>query len=118
LPDRDRGYRDSADDESRDSSDQSTGPRQSRRPQRRDRRQRGGRRFEARRYCSFCANKVTSIDYKKADALRSYLTDRGKIKPRRRTGACAKHQRQLAVAIKRARHVALLPYVVESSRRA
>jgi small subunit ribosomal protein S18 len=95
---------------------QSPQPRRSRRPARQDRRSRGRRRFTRRKHCSFCANKVTSIDYKKADALRSYLTDRGKIKPRRRTGTCAKHQRQLAMAIKRARHMALLPYVVQEGR--
>jgi len=64
-----------------------------------------------RRSCSFCADKVASIDYKDPVKLRSYISDRGKIAPRRNTGACAKHQRALAVAIKRARHLALLPYV-------
>ncbi|TET54070.1 MAG: 30S ribosomal protein S18 [Anaerolineales bacterium] len=94
----------------------SHGPRRG--PQRRERRPRGrgGRFGRRRRRCSFCANKVAYIDYKKADALRSYLTDRGKIKPRRRTGTCAKHQRWLSLAIKRARHLALLPFVVQSSR--
>jgi small subunit ribosomal protein S18 len=102
--------------QSHNESEESRPPRRSRRPARRERGARGKRRFSRRRHCSFCANKVTSIDYKKSDALRSYLTDRGKIKPRRRTGTCAKHQRQLAAAIKRARHMALLPYVVESGR--
>ena len=64
-----------------------------------------------RRSCSFCADKVASIDYKDPVKLHSYISDRGKIVPRRSTGACAKHQRALAVAIKRARHLALLPYV-------
>ncbi len=64
-----------------------------------------------RKVCSFCASKVESIDYKDSDKLRNYITDRCKIAPRRRTGTCAKHQRILAVAIKRARHLALLPYV-------
>jgi small subunit ribosomal protein S18 len=64
----------------------------------------------------FCEEKVTHIDYKQADLLRGFLTDRGKIRPRRQTGTCAKHQRQLAVAIKRARHLALLPFVVEPGR--
>ena len=64
-----------------------------------------------RRFCSFCADKVEVIDYKDPSKLHHYISDRGKIKPRRRTGTCAKHQRALAVAIKRARHLALLPYV-------
>ena len=64
-----------------------------------------------RKSCSFCADKVEAIDYKDPVKLRSYISDRGKIEPRRSTGICAKHQRALAVAIKRARHLALLPYV-------
>ncbi|HEY67216.1 MAG: 30S ribosomal protein S18 [Chloroflexi bacterium] len=75
---------------------------------------RGQRRFGRRRkVCIFCREKVTHIDYKQTDVLRSFLTERGKIRPRRQTGTCAKHQRQLAMAIKRARHLALLPFVVE-----
>ncbi len=71
-----------------------------------------GARFVARRkFCSFCADKVESIDYKDPAKLRGYISDRGKIEPRRRTGTCAKHQRALALAIKRARQLALLPYV-------
>ena len=71
-----------------------------------------GARFVARRkFCSFCADKVESIDYKDPVKLRGYISDRGKIGPRHRTGTCAKHQRALATAIKRARHLALLPYV-------
>ena len=66
-----------------------------------------------RKNCSLCADKVTSIDYKDAAKLKRYLTEAGKIIPRRITGNCAKHQRALTVAIKRARHVALIPYVVE-----
>lgn len=73
----------------------------------------GGRR--ARR-CPFCEQKVKEVDYKDAESLRHYLTERGKIKPRRKNVTCAKHQRRLAVAIKRARHLALLPYVVETVR--
>lgn len=69
-----------------------------------------------RKTCSFCENKVSCIDYKQVNVLRSFLTDRGKIRPRRQTGACAKHQRQLATAIKRARHLALLPFVMEVKR--
>jgi len=64
-----------------------------------------------RKVCSFCAGKIEVIDYKDPETLRSYISDRGKIAPRRRTGTCAKHQRILARAIKRARHLALLPYV-------
>ena len=64
-----------------------------------------------RKICLFCSNKVEVIDYKDPSKLRRYISDRGKIEPRRKTGTCAKHQRALAVAIKRARHLALLPYV-------
>ena len=66
-----------------------------------------------RKTCSFCADHVESIDYKDAAKLKRYLTEAGKIIPRRVTGNCAKHQRALTVAIKRARHVALMPYVCE-----
>ena len=60
--------------------------------------------------------KATDIDYKDANKLRRFLSDRGKIEPRRKTGTCAKHQRRLAVALKRARHLALLPYTAEHIR--
>lgn len=63
-----------------------------------------------RKVCSFCVDKVESIDYKDVYKLRRYISERGKILPRRMSGSCAKHQRQLSVAIKRARAVALLPY--------
>lgn len=66
-----------------------------------------------RRVCSFCVDKVESIDYKETHKLRKYVTERGKILPRRISGNCAKHQRQVTVAIKRARHIALLPYIVD-----
>ncbi len=66
-----------------------------------------------KKVCAFCAEKVELIDYKDVGKLRKYLTERGKISPRRATGTCAKHQRELAIAIKRARQVALLPYVSE-----
>jgi small subunit ribosomal protein S18 len=66
-----------------------------------------------RKVCFFCANKNEVIDYKNAERLRTYMSDRAKIEPRRRSGTCAKHQRALATAIKRARHLALLPYVPE-----
>ena len=65
----------------------------------------------SRKVCSFCANKVEEIGYKDPEKLRGYVSDRGRIAPRRRTGTCAKHQRILARAIKRARHLALIPYV-------
>lgn len=66
-----------------------------------------------RRPCNFCADKVEGIDYKELVKLRRYITERGKILPRRITGNCALHQRQLTVAIKRARIMALLPYTAE-----
>jgi len=65
-----------------------------------------------RKYCAFCKDKVEYIDYKDAQMLRKFMTDRGKIKPRRVTGNCAQHQHQLSVAIKRAREMALVPYTV------
>jgi len=84
---------------------------------------RGGRRGEyARKYpprrkvCTFCVDKVSYIDYKDIARLRRHLSERGKIEPRRKTGTCARHQRALAVALKRARHVALLPYTAEHIR--
>ena len=64
-----------------------------------------------RKICFFCRDKVGHIDYKDVTILRPYITDRGKISPRRKSGACAKHQRALTIAIKRARHLALLPFV-------
>jgi small subunit ribosomal protein S18 len=70
--------------------------------------------FRARKkkkVCAFCAEKVTSIDYKDIPRLRKSLSERAKILPRRVTGTCAKHQRQLTEAVKRARHIALIPYV-------
>ena len=66
-----------------------------------------------RKVCSFCVDKVTQIDYKDTAKLRRFLSERGKILPRRTTGTCAAHQRQLTTAIKRARHIALLPHVAE-----
>ncbi|MBQ1405225.1 MAG: 30S ribosomal protein S18 [Oscillospiraceae bacterium] len=64
-----------------------------------------------KKVCQFCVDKVTSIDYKDTAKLRRFISERGKILPRRTTGTCAAHQRQLTVAIKRARQIALLPYV-------
>ena len=64
-----------------------------------------------KKVCTFCVDKVTSIDFKDAAKLRRFTSERGKILPRRTTGTCAAHQRQLTIAIKRARQIALLPYV-------
>lgn len=74
----------------------------------------GSRRFVARpKICQFCADKNLSIDYKQIDMLRRFVTEDGKIRPRRQTGTCASHQRKLAGEIKRARHIALLPFTGE-----
>ncbi len=70
-----------------------------------------GRYAPRRRVCSFCVEHVQHIDYKDFDKLRRYVSDRGKIEPRRKSGVCARHQRALSLAIKRARHLALLPFV-------
>ena len=76
---------------------------------------RGGMRMRRpkKKVCSFCVDKVTDIDYKEVSKIRKYISERGKILPRRISGNCAKHQRQLTIAIKRARVVALLPYTAE-----
>ena len=66
-----------------------------------------------RKVCAFCADKIDVIDYKDVARLRKFVSERGKILPKRMTGNCAKHQRELTIAIKRARHVALLPFVAE-----
>ena len=66
-----------------------------------------------KKVCQFCVDNVTEIDFKETAKLRKFISERAKILPRRVTGTCAKHQRQLAVAIKRARVVALLPYVID-----
>jgi small subunit ribosomal protein S18 len=66
-----------------------------------------------RKTCSFCADKVTEINYKDVGRLRKYISERGKILPRRISGNCAKHQRALTVAVKRARVIAFLPFVAE-----
>lgn len=65
-----------------------------------------------KRECFFCKKKIDEIDYKDVNLLSHYLTDTGKIRPAKRTGTCSKHQRKLTKAIKRARHLALLPFVV------
>ncbi|MDD2447321.1 MAG: 30S ribosomal protein S18 [Tissierellia bacterium] len=72
------------------------------------------RRYKPRkRVCAFCADKSKSIDYKEINKLKKFVTERGKILPRRISGNCSKHQRELTIAIKRARQVALLPYTAE-----
>ncbi|HLO02770.1 MAG TPA: 30S ribosomal protein S18 [Symbiobacteriaceae bacterium] len=75
------------------------------------RRERGRR--PKRRVCSFCVDKIENVDYKDTNRLKRYITERGKILPRRISGNCAAHQRQLTVAIKRSRLMALLPFTVE-----
>ena len=75
------------------------------------RRDRGRR--PRKKVCSFCVDKVDSIDYKDVAKLHRFITERGKILPRRISGVCAKHQRKLTLAIKRARAIALLPYTAE-----
>ncbi len=69
-----------------------------------------------RKVCQFCVDKIKEVDYKDFQRLRRYLSDRGKIEPRRKTGTCARHQRSMTVAIKRARFLALLPYVADRGR--
>ena len=66
-----------------------------------------------KKVCTFCADKIDHIDYKDINRLKKCVSDRAKILPRRISGACAKHQRQITIAIKRARHVALIPYIGE-----
>lgn len=73
-------------------------------------RQGGSRYFAKPKFCQFCADKTLTIDYKKVDLLRKYVTEEGTIRPRRQTGACAKHQRVVAAAVKQARQIALLPF--------
>jgi len=71
------------------------------------------KRFRRKKVCTFCVDNVKYIDYKEAKLLRGFMTERGKIIPRRISGNCARHQRQLTIAIKRARNVALLPFTAE-----
>ncbi len=77
----------------------------------------GGRRDRDRRsrrkFCQFCADHVDTVDYKNEELLRNYISEDGKILPKRMSGNCAKHQRTVATAVKRARHVALLPFVAD-----
>ena len=74
----------------------------------------GRRPFMKKRGCRFCKNENLTIDYKDAKALRPYLTERGRIVPRRISGACAKHQRMISTAIKRARNLAIIPFTAIS----
>ena len=76
----------------------------------------GGARRPRRRVCSFCVEKVQKIDYKDVGRIRRYISERGKIDPRRKSGTCAKHQRMLTSALKRARFMALLPYTADHVR--
>lgn len=73
----------------------------------------GKMRRSKRKVCAFCSEKSESIDYKDVAKLRKYVTERGKILPRRISGACAKHQRELTAAVKRSRNIALLPFTTE-----
>ena len=74
-----------------------------------------GRRYVARpKICLFCSDKSIKMDYKMVDMLRRYVTEEGKIRPRRQTGTCARHQRELARTVNRARQIALLPYVADT----
>ncbi len=75
--------------------------------------ERGPRSRKRRKVCSFCVDRVDHIDYKDSVKLRRFLSERSKILPRRMTGTCAAHQRQLTEAIKQARHIALLPFVTD-----
>ncbi len=77
-----------------------------------DRKKRGGRR--KKRVCAFCADKNANIDYKDVNRIKRFVSERGKILPRRVSGNCAKHQRAVTIAIKRARHVSLLAYTNEN----
>lgn len=71
------------------------------------------KKYNRRKYCRFCANPDLVIDYKNLDVIRPFISDVGKIDPARLTGTCAKHQRRLTTEIKRARQMALIPYVIE-----
>lgn len=110
------------DDEELDDDDDDGNGRRRRRPRSSGSESRGGR-FSGRRsfgrrprFCSFCGEKTRAIDYKQVDLLRRYVSDQGKIRGRRQTGTCARHQRMLSQAIKRARQMALLPYASELRR--
>lgn len=72
--------------------------------------------IKKKKICRFCEEKVLYVDYKDEKRLQRFTTEQGKIIPRRTSGTCAKHQRQLVRAIKRARHLALIPYIAEMTR--
>ena len=72
--------------------------------------ERGPRFYTRRKVCSFCVDKAKTVDYKDIGRLRRFISDRARIQPRRKTGNCTKHQRALSLAMKRARHLAMLPY--------
>ena len=76
---------------------------------------RGGRGFARRKVCRFCADKNAKVDYKDQSTLKYFVTERGKIIPRRISGNCAKHQREVAQAVKRARMLAILPYSIQAA---
>ena len=82
----------------------------------RPRRPGGGRYTPRRKICAFCADNIGEVDYKDIGRIRRHLSERGKIEPRRKLGTCARHQRSLTVAIKRARHLALLPFTTSAGR--
>ena len=82
------------------------------------RRERRPRFIPRRKVCHFCVDHITHIDYKSVDMLRRHLSDWGKIEPRRKTGTCARHQRMLTTALKRARHLAFLPFTAVHVREA
>lgn len=69
------------------------------------------KRFQRRKFCRFCADKMPFIDYKDIRVLRGYITERGKMLSRKMTGTCSVHQRELTISIKRARHIALIPFI-------
>ena len=81
-----------------------------------DRREGGPRRRPSRKVCAFCVERIAYIDYKEVSRLRRFLSERGKILPRRITGTCARHQRPLTDALKRARSIALLPFTTDTVR--
>ena len=86
-------------------------------PERTTREQKPQRKFfHKRKFCKFCNDSTLKIEYKQTMLLKDFLTERGKIMPRRITGSCAKHQRELTVAIKKARVIALLPYVTAEGK--
>lgn len=72
----------------------------------------GGRSFRRRKVCRFCSEKDAIIDYRDASGMKYFISERGKIVPRRISGNCAKHQREMAEAVKRARHIALIPFTI------